>query len=67
MSDQTNPPKKDWPRGERYLKVFYCHGCQSCWNLSPDGETLEESQHVLSVEDVTDEVLALKAAQGSKS
>ena len=42
-------------RGYRYLRVFYCHGCQSCWSYGDNGNIVK-AEHVLSVEDVTDEV-----------
>lgn len=47
------------PRGDQYLisvdgyiyKCFICHGCQSCWDVSPDGErTIENGPHFLSME-----------------
>lgn len=45
------------PRGETLIKVFVCHGCQSCWRLSEDGETITDTgPHIISeYEIVTDE------------
>jgi lauroyl/myristoyl acyltransferase len=44
------------PRGEQYLKVFICHGCQSCWQISEDGESvIDTGPHFLSIELATKE------------
>lgn len=53
------------PFGERYLKVFFCHGCQTCYELiddgTPDGKVIQR-QHILSCEDVTESVKKDKEA-----
>lgn len=49
--------------GEQYLKVFYCHGCQSCWEMVDKGngdfDTIKH-QHILSIEVVTEDIKHLK-------
>lgn len=47
------------PEGEHYYKVFHCYGCQSCYELGPD-DSLLRHPHVLSSEDVTEEINQLK-------
>lgn len=37
------------PRGKTLIEVFVCHGCQSCWRLSEDGESIiDTGPHILS-------------------
>jgi hypothetical protein len=57
---------KDSLRGEQYLKVFYCYGCQSCWYETPDG-TVAKHPHILSVEVVTDKVRTLLERENENS
>lgn len=49
--------------GERYFKVTFCYGCQSCMDIDPeDPDKLLRSEHVLSTEDVTDQVFEMQEA-----
>lgn len=62
------PQSYEGPYGERYMKVFICHGCQTCWEIVDDGSEdgmLIQHRHVLGAEDVTDQIKQLeeKAAQ----
>lgn len=46
------------PRGERYLKVFICHGCQTCLRMGENDDVVDMGPHYLTVpEDVTDMVV----------
>lgn len=49
--------------GVRYLKVFICHGCQTCWDYDAVTDTVTKSDqpHYLGIDDVTDEMVALGA------
>jgi hypothetical protein len=56
--------EKKLPEGEHYYKVFHCYGCQSCFQLMPD-DSLSRSPHVLSSEDVTEEIRQLKLSRAA--
>lgn len=62
MADANQPATPEsytGPYGERYMKVFLCHGCQTCWEIIDDGTEdgkLIQHRHVLGAEDVTDTV-----------
>ena len=47
------------PAGEKYYKVFHCHGCQTCWEMDETGENIIQHPHILSQEDVTDAIKEL--------
>lgn len=48
--------------GVRFLKVFICHGCQSCWRMDENMNMIDsETPHYLSIDDVTPEMVALGA------
>lgn len=42
------------PRGSQYVKVFICHGCQSCYRMNEDGSVTDTGPHYMSVELVSD-------------
>lgn len=46
-------------RGYHLLRVFFCHGCQSCFEIDPETEALKQNEHTLSVEDETEKLKAL--------
>jgi hypothetical protein len=46
------------PKGEHIYKVFHCYGCQTCFELTED-EQLIQHHHILSQEDITEEIAAL--------
>lgn len=49
------------PRGDVYLKVFVCHGCQSCWRMSEDGESvIDTGPHFLSESEVVTDKVEVK-------
>ena len=63
--DNASTKSYTGPRGIRYLRVFVCHGCQTCWEMVDD-KLVEHGPHYLSLpEDVTD--LVLKEAAGCDS
>jgi MinD superfamily P-loop ATPase len=43
------------PRGKHYFEVFFCHGCQTCWELQED-DTLIQHEHILGQIDITDKI-----------
>lgn len=63
---------RDKPRGEvivtggelnNVYKAVICHGCQSCWPSTPEGE--ESYPHYLSIEEITNaQPNAVEAAPG---
>jgi hypothetical protein len=59
----TANPTADKPRGERLLRVFICHGCQTCWHLDENDNVVEHYPHYLSpAEDVTEQYVKKEAA-----
>lgn len=49
------------PRGEQYLKLFICHGCQSCWELQDDDTIIDRGPHFLTYgEVVTDKIKVIE-------
>jgi hypothetical protein len=51
--------------GERILRVFNCHGCQTCTVTEGDG-TVHKFPHTLSVEDITSDEQETYAAGTAK-
>lgn len=55
INGMRSPLKKgeaEGPVGERYLKVFYCYGCQTCWEVTEDDKLIKHP-HIIAQEDVT--------------
>lgn len=49
------------PRGDHYYKVFHCHGCQTCWEMTEDGGIIQH-EHVLGQTDVTKQITEWREA-----
>lgn len=57
--EEATKQGKVLPKGEKYYKVFHCHGCQTCWEMDETGENIIQHPHILSQEDVTDAIKEL--------
>ena len=55
-AEQTEAKKL--PAGEKYYKVFHCHGCQTCWEVDEKGGIIQHP-HILHEEDVTEAIQEL--------
>ena len=55
----TEPIK--YEPGVNFVKVFVCHGCQTCWRYDENDEPINTGPHFLSVENTTQDIKQLYA------